>query len=66
MSQDTLLLVYGNWREIERSIGLDKQNLQGLESASSLFDGRLSNTFKGDCRVEDSVLISLAKLEGSR
>ena len=53
MSQDTLLLVYGNWREIEQSIPVQTtESLQGLESASSLFDGRLSNTFKGTVELK--------------
>lgn len=57
-----LLVVVGRWEEIEQAVKDDKQDLDVVDDASTLFDGQLN--INGNNRVEDCVLMTLSKLEG--
>ncbi|CAN6633062.1 hypothetical protein TRVA0_014S00254 [Trichomonascus vanleenenianus] len=56
-----LLLVFGRWAEVDGAVKSD-EDLAGVESAKELFDARIESR-SGNCRVEDAVLATLAKLE---
>lgn len=57
-----VLLVTGKWKDVERAVLADTENFGGLDKAQAIFDGRV-RMGRGS-RVEDAVLIALAKIEG--
>ncbi|RLV96363.1 putative methyltransferase [Spathaspora sp. JA1] len=58
--KNNVLLVVGNYRDLQTSFEHDKANLQGVESVGQMFDGKL--TIPAGVRIEDAILISLSKL----
>lgn len=54
-----VLLVFGNYHDINYSFQSDKANLEGVDSVSEMFDGELAVP-KG-VRIEDAALIGLTK-----
>lgn len=57
-----VLLVLGKWTELERSVLADREVLGALDKAQMIFDGRVR--MGRGARVEDALLIALAKIEG--
>ncbi|KAG7662750.1 uncharacterized protein J8A68_003738 [[Candida] subhashii] len=55
-----ILMVLGNYKDLQACFELDKANLEGVESVGQMFDGKLDIP-KG-VRIEDGVLIGLTKL----
>ena len=55
-----ILLLFGNYNDIDYSFQNDKANLPGVENASQMFDGELPIP-KG-VKIEDATLISLTKV----
>lgn len=60
-SSPRYLLVYGKWNQVDQAVQHDSQDLEQLTDASPLFDARLA--IKSCSRVEDAVLMSLARLD---
>ncbi|EGW35406.1 uncharacterized protein SPAPADRAFT_58623 [Spathaspora passalidarum NRRL Y-27907] len=58
--KNNVLVVVGNYKYLQTSFEDDKTNLEGVESVSQMFDGKL--TIPTGVKIEDAVLISLAKL----
>lgn len=59
-----VLLILGNWLDIEYSFSREKANLEGVESANQMFDGELK--IPEGVKIEDAALISLTKVYDSR
>lgn len=57
-----VLLVFGKWKELATSILADVENFKDLKTPESVFDGRVR--VSRATRVEDAVLIALAKIDG--
>mmetsp|Transcript_7933 Transcript_7933/g.9994 ORF Transcript_7933/g.9994 Transcript_7933/m.9994 type:complete len:382 (+) Transcript_7933:147-1292(+) len=55
-----VLLLFGNYNDLDYSFQNDKANLPGVENVSQIFDGELPIP-KG-VKIEDATLISLAKV----
>lgn len=60
VQDSSVLLVLGNWLDMEYSFGRDSQNLEGIESAQQMFDGELK--VPEGVRIEDAALIALTKV----
>ncbi|CAH2355182.1 putative methyltransferase [[Candida] railenensis] len=59
-----VLLILGNWLDIEYSFSREKGNLEGVESADQMFDGELK--VPDGVKIEDAALISLTKVYDSK
>lgn len=55
-----LLLILGNYKDLEVSFVKDKKNLPGVENVGEMFDGEL--IVPGGIRIEDGVAIGLTKV----
>ncbi|ANB13746.1 hypothetical protein AWJ20_4690 [Sugiyamaella lignohabitans] len=60
-SSSHILLVYGRWADVNKAVQNDKEELNELDDATGIFDGRFAIRASG--RTEDAILISLAQLE---
>jgi predicted SPOUT superfamily RNA methylase MTH1 len=58
-TESHILLILGNYRDLELSFNADKVNLAGVENVGQMFDGQLS--IPQGVRVEDGSLIALSK-----
>lgn len=57
-----LLLVFGKWTDVNVAVKADNEELAQLTDASGLFDSKIA--VNPNSRVEDAMLMSLAKIDG--
>lgn len=56
-----LLLIFGKWADLAYSVENDQADLQEVQDPALLFDARLN--ISSNIRLEDAILISLAKIQ---